>query len=77
MTPGFGDKTFVVQGFGNVGLHSMRYLHGFGAKCVGVGASDGSLWNPDGIDPKELEDFKLQHGSVPDFPKAELYEGAS
>uniref|UniRef100_G1QEL6 Glutamate dehydrogenase 1, mitochondrial n=1 Tax=Myotis lucifugus TaxID=59463 RepID=G1QEL6_MYOLU len=75
MTPGFGDKTFVVQGFGNVGLHSMRYLHHFGAKCVGVGASDGSLWNPDGIDPKELEDFKLQHGSIPDFSEAELYEG--
>uniref|UniRef100_A0A2K5QQ49 Glutamate dehydrogenase 1, mitochondrial n=3 Tax=Simiiformes TaxID=314293 RepID=A0A2K5QQ49_CEBIM len=79
MTPGFGDKTFVdfnFCGFGNVGLHSMRYLHRFGAKCIAVGESDGSIWNPDGIDPKELEDFKLQHGSILGFPKAKPYEGS-
>ncbi|RMC11719.1 hypothetical protein DUI87_11842 [Hirundo rustica rustica] len=76
MTPGFGDKTFAVQGFGNVGLHSMRYLHRFGAKCVAVGEFNGSIWNPDGIDPKELEDFKLQHGTIMGFPKAKPLEGS-
>uniref|UniRef100_A0A2K6L6M7 Glutamate/phenylalanine/leucine/valine/L-tryptophan dehydrogenase C-terminal domain-containing protein n=3 Tax=Boreoeutheria TaxID=1437010 RepID=A0A2K6L6M7_RHIBE len=54
----------------------MRYLHRFGAKCIAVGESDGSIWNPDGIDPKELEDFKLQHGSILGFPKAKPYEGS-
>lgn len=43
MTPGFGD--IAVHGFGNVGLYPMRYLHRFGAKCVAVGESDGSVWN--------------------------------
>uniref|UniRef100_A0A2I3T0F3 Glutamate dehydrogenase n=1 Tax=Pan troglodytes TaxID=9598 RepID=A0A2I3T0F3_PANTR len=76
MTSGFGGKTFFVQGFGNAGLHSMRYLHRFGAKCIAVGESDGSIWNPDGIDPKELEDFKLQHGSIVGFPKVKPYEGS-
>ncbi|XP_038638591.1 glutamate dehydrogenase, mitochondrial [Scyliorhinus canicula] len=75
MTPGFGDKTFVIQGFGNVGMHSMRYLHRYGAKCIGVGEIDGSIWNADGIDPKALEDYKLANGTIVGFPKAQPYDG--
>lgn len=55
----------------------MRYLHRFGARCVAVGEFNGSIWNPDGIDPKELEDYKLvwnlaeQRQTFVSFPRME------
>nr|CAH7728875.1 unnamed protein product [Callosobruchus chinensis] len=73
--PGIKDKTVIIQGFGNVGLHSMRYLHRYGAKIIGIIEWDGAIFNENGMDPKELEDYRLANGTIVGFPNAKKYDG--
>jgi glutamate dehydrogenase (NAD(P)+) len=37
-------------------MHSMRYLHRHGARCIGVLEYDCAI-----VNPKELEDYKIEN----------------
>ncbi|VDP03703.1 unnamed protein product [Soboliphyme baturini] len=74
---GFKGKTFIVQGFGNVGTFTAKFLHESGSKCIGIVEIDGSIYNPkDGIDPEDVIKYKEAKGTIVGYPKAEAYKDA-
>lgn len=75
LSTGLKDKRIIIQGFGNVGKNSMRYLHRAGAKVIGVQERDGSLFNEQGINPDDLENHLVKTGSVKGYSKASKFDG--
>jgi glutamate dehydrogenase (NAD(P)+) len=48
-------STFAIQGYGNVGSHTARYLWKQGAKIVAISDAYGAVMNPAGLDIAELD----------------------
>ena len=72
-------KTFLLQGFGNVGSHAAQILAGHGARLLAVNDADGTIFNGDGIDVPALISYvydnpKNLKKSVLGFPGAQQIE---
>ncbi|MEM4331490.1 MAG: Glu/Leu/Phe/Val dehydrogenase dimerization domain-containing protein, partial [Candidatus Anstonellales archaeon] len=57
-------KRVAIEGFGNVGSFTAKYLHKNGAKIVAVSDSKGTIYNSEGIDIKKLEEIKKIKNTV-------------
>ena len=66
------NSTVVIQGYGNAGSITAKLLHEQGYKIIGVSDSKGGAYNPQGIDPSEILDYKTKTSTVKSFPKAEF-----
>jgi len=66
---GIEGKTVIVQGFGNVGTYTVKFLSEMGAKVIGVSDSKGGVIDPEGLDYNELLKVKRATGSVINYPK--------
>jgi len=70
LKPGISGKLVIVQGLGNVGYHSAKYLAEFGAIIVGLCEQEGAIYNKDGLDVEAVFNHRKETGSILDYPGA-------
>lgn len=74
LTAGLKGKTFIIEGFGNVGYWAAHFLQEAGAILVGVCEHDGQIYNPNGIDAEEVHAYMKKTGGVKGYTKAVVDE---
>ncbi|WP_037321210.1 Glu/Leu/Phe/Val dehydrogenase [Salegentibacter sp. Hel_I_6] len=71
------DKTFIVQGFGNVGYWASKFLIADGAKMISVQDAHATLFNAEGISVESLfEHSSPRKGSIQGFEDAKEIDPA-
>lgn len=70
LKPGLDGKKVIIQGLGNVGYHSAKYLQEAGAVLVGFAEAQGAIHNPKGMDIDKVMAHWKETGSILNFPGA-------
>ena len=65
------EYSVAIQGFGNVGAHLARLLHGQGATVVAVSDSQGGVYNAAGLDVPAALAHKQERGTLAGLANAE------
>jgi glutamate dehydrogenase (NAD(P)+) len=67
--------TVAVQGFGNVGTFTAKFLKQMGAKVVAIADHTGAVRNAQGIDVDKAFTHQRQHGHIGAFNDGERFKG--
>jgi glutamate dehydrogenase (NAD(P)+) len=70
LTAGLEGKKVIIQGLGNVGYHSAKFLIEFGATIVGFCEYEGAIYNADGLDLDDVFNHRKNTGSILGYSKA-------
>lgn len=74
LSKGIKGKTFVVQGFGNVGYWAAKFFHGDGAKITTIVEYNSAIHNPEGIDPDHAKKYFQEKGTFEGYSGAKVIE---
>jgi len=66
--------TAAIEGFGNVGSHVTKYLEESGVKVIAVSDSKGCIYNPEGLEYKNLRKVKQETRSVINYRPGKILD---
>ena len=61
------DKTYIIQGFGNVGTFASKFISQLGLKCIGIGDHTCYLHNEDGFDVVAMAKYSKENKGIIGF----------
>jgi glutamate dehydrogenase (NAD(P)+) len=73
---GLKGKTVIVQGLGNVGYYSAKYISEAGAKVIGIAEWNGGIWDENGIDIEALKQYQIENKGFQGYPKGEFVKNS-
>src|SRR5476651_821176 len=76
LTPGLSGKRIIVQGLGNVGYHSAKFLSEFGGIIDGLCEYEGAIYNADGLDIESVFLHRKLSGSILGYPGAKEFRNS-
>ncbi|MGV8176760.1 MAG: Glu/Leu/Phe/Val family dehydrogenase [Candidatus Bilamarchaeaceae archaeon] len=68
--------TVAIEGFGNVGTFTMKFLTEWGAKVVAISDSKGTAYAENGFDYAKMMEVKAKEGTVTKYPGAKVLPSA-
>ncbi|SMD45367.1 glutamate dehydrogenase (NAD(P)+) [Aquiflexum balticum DSM 16537] len=76
LTKGLRGKKVIVQGLGNVGFYSAKYISEAGGKVIGVAEWNGGIWDESGINIEELKKYQIKNKGFKGYPKGEFIKNS-
>lgn len=71
---GLKGKKIVLQGLGNVGFYSAKYLSEAGAKIIGIAEYNGGTWDEKGIDIERIKAYQNENKTFKGYEKGDFIE---
>lgn len=77
LTTGLEGKRIIIQGLGNVGSNSAKFLTEFGATIVGLCEFEGAIYDANGLDVAEVIAHRKETGSILGFKSARDFKNSA